>query len=81
MDISAQTKVTELLQVFPQLEDRLISMNPQFKKLRNPLLRNSIGKIATLNQAAAVAGIPPLKFVNHLREAVGQPSLARIEDS
>ena len=75
MDISDQTKVNELLQAFPQLEDVLISLNPKFKKLRNPVLRNSIGRVATLNQAAAVAELSPLTFINRLRDAVGQPPL------
>jgi hypothetical protein len=75
MEISAQTKVNELLQEFPQLEMVLISLNPKFKKLQNPILRNSIGRIATLQQAAAVAELPPLSFVNRLRDEVGQAPL------
>ena len=75
MEISAQTKVNELLQAFPQLETVLISLNPKFKKLQNPILRNSIGRIATLQQAAAVAELPPLSFVNRLRNEVGQSPL------
>ncbi|MDJ0706111.1 MAG: DUF1858 domain-containing protein [Leptolyngbyaceae cyanobacterium MO_188.B28] len=80
MEISAQTKVNDLLQAFPHLEGVLISLNPQFKKLRNPLLRNSVGRIATLKQAALVADIPPLTFINHLRRAVGQDAMDEIAD-
>jgi hypothetical protein len=73
--IEATTKVADVLSRFPQLEDELIDFAPPFAKLRNPLLRNSIGKVATLKQAAAVAGVPVTDLVNHLRTLVGQPLL------
>ncbi len=75
MEILPKTTVNELLREFPQLEQVLIALNPKFNKLKNPLLRKSIGKIANLKQAALVAKIPPLTFINHLREAVGQSTL------
>ena len=78
MDISAETKVNDLLQAFPQLEDVLIDLNPKFKSLKNPILRNSVGRVATLKQAASVVNMPLLTFINHLRDAVGQPPLDAI---
>ncbi len=78
MEISPQTTVNALLHEFPQLEAVLIALNPQFKKLKNPILRQSIGRVATLQQAASVAGIPTLEFVNHLRHEVGQQAIAHL---
>ena len=78
MDISSETKVNDLLQAFPQLEDVLIALNPKFKSLKNPLLRNSVGRVATLKQAASVVNIPLLTFINHLRNAAGQTPLDAI---
>ena len=78
MDISSETKVNDLLQAFPQLEDVLIDLNPKFKSLKNPLLRNSVGRVATLKQAASVVNLPLLTFINHLRDAVGQSPLDAI---
>lgn len=75
MEITDQVKVNQLLQEFPQLEAFLISINPKFEKLKNPILRRSIGSIATLKQAALVADLPPAEFVNQLRTEVGQASL------
>jgi hypothetical protein len=72
MNISETMTVNQLLAAFPQLQNVLIDLNPQFNKLKNPLLRNTIGRVATLKQAASVADIPVLTFVNHLRTAVGQ---------
>ena len=53
-DITAGTKVAALLSEHPELEDLLISMSPAFIKLRNPVLRRSVARIATLREATAV---------------------------
>jgi hypothetical protein len=75
LSITPETKVASLLDRFPQLEEPLISMAKPFEKLRNPILRNSVAKVASLRQAAAVAGIPTPKLVNALRALVGQEPL------
>jgi len=66
------TKVAALLEHYPELEAVLIDMAPPFAKLRNPILRKSVAKVASLRQAAAVARIPVEELVNRLRNAVGQ---------
>lgn len=64
-----------LLDHFPQLEDVLISLAPPFRKLKNPLLRKGVARVATLQHAAAAAGLPVTTLVNKLRAAVGQEPL------
>lgn len=78
--IDETTKVAALLDAYPELEEVLIGIAPPFKKLRNPLLRKSVAKVASLRQAAAVARIPASELVNRLREAVGQPPIAPLTD-
>jgi len=73
--ITPSTKVADLLDRYPELEDVLIGMAPPFKKLRNPLLRRSVAKVASLRQAAAVARLPVGEVVNKLRAAVGQEAI------
>lgn len=70
--IEASTRVAALLDDYPELEDVLIGLAPPFVKLKNPFLRRSVAKVASLRHAAAVAGIPAGELVNTLREAVGQ---------
>lgn len=48
--ITPKTKVLELIETYPELEDILIEYAPAFKKLKNPLLRKTVAKIATLQQ-------------------------------
>lgn len=74
--ILSSTKVGALLDRYPQLEEILIGLAPPFKKLRNPLLRKGIAKVASLKQAAAVGGLPVNDLVNKLRAAVGQEAIA-----
>ena len=52
--ITPATKVADLLAQYPELEDVLISMAPPFRKLKNPVLRRSVAKVASLKQAATV---------------------------
>ncbi|MHC4830644.1 MAG: DUF1858 domain-containing protein [Planctomycetota bacterium] len=44
LPITPETKVAQLLQHYPELEETLIAMAPAFKKLRNPVLRRSVAK-------------------------------------
>ncbi len=69
--ITPETKVADLLEAYPELEEVLISTAPMFAKLRNPVLRRTIAKVTTLERAAAVAGISPRELVGRLREAAG----------
>jgi uncharacterized protein DUF1858 len=74
--ILPSTKVGALLDRYPELEEILIGLAPVFKKLRNPLLRKGVAKVASLKQAAAVGGVPVNDLVNKLRAAVGQEAIA-----
>lgn len=72
MVITPKTKVLQLIDSYPQLEDILIEYAPAFKSLRNPSLRRTIGKVATLQQAAAIGNVSVEKLINRLRKEVGQ---------
>ena len=70
--ISPETKVGDLLDAFPDAEAALIAIAPKFKLLKNPLLRRTVAKVATLEQAARVADMPVNELVRSLRQALGQ---------
>ncbi len=74
--IEPSTKIAALLDRYPELENVLIEMAPPFKKLRNPILRRSVAKVASLRQAAAAGRVPVDQLVNRLRAEVGQESVA-----
>jgi uncharacterized protein (DUF2249 family) len=73
--ITPKTKVLQLLEHFPQLEDVLINYVPAFKKLKNPVLRKTVAKIATLQQSATVGNVKVEDLINALRKEVGQETI------
>ena len=70
--ITPKTKVLQLIEAYPQLESVLVAMVPAFRKLQNPLLRRTVAKVATLQQAAAVGGLKVEELINRLRREMGQ---------
>jgi DUF438 domain-containing protein len=66
MGINAKTKIDVLLKQYPFLEDFLITLSPKFKGLKNPIMRKTMGRIATLEMASTVSGLG----VNTLIEAL-----------
>ena len=73
--ISPQTKVGELLDAYPELENVLFELSPAFAKLKNPILRKTVARIATLQQAAVVGKLRVEDMINRLRKEVGQDNL------
>lgn len=73
MDINLHIKVSDLLDAYPHLESTLLELSPAFSKLRNPILRRTVARVTTLQQAAKVAGISPILLLETLRQAAGLP--------
>jgi len=70
-NITPLTTIGDLLDSYPELEEVLITQAPAFRKLRNPVLRRTVARIATVEKAAEIAGIPVPELVRTLRKAVG----------
>lgn len=70
--ITPKSKVLQVIEQYPQLEDVLIDYVPAFSKLKNPFLRKTVGKITSLQQAASIGGVKVEDLVNRLRKEVGQ---------
>lgn len=70
--ITPKTKVGELLEAYPALEEVLIEISPVFAKLKNPVLRRTVAKVATLQQAAIIGNMPVEDLVSRLRSEIGQ---------
>ena len=70
--ISPKTRLGELLDTYPELEPVLMALSPAFNKLKNPVLRKTVAKVATLQQAASLGNIPVTEIINTLRSEVGQ---------
>jgi len=79
--ITPKTKVLQVIEAYPQLENVLISYVPAFKKLQNPILRKTVAKIATLQQAAAIGNVKIEDLINKLRSEIGQDLFNQKENS
>ena len=81
LDITPSVTVHELLETYPELEDVLIGIAEPFKKLKNPFLRKTIAKIATIKHISSVGGVPLDELIAKLRNAVRQaPSNESYDD-
>lgn len=60
-----------MLEVYPQLEDVLLSLSPSFAKLKNPVLRKTVARVASLRQVAEIGGIEIGEMISILRKAAG----------
>jgi len=70
MRLSPKTKVDELLSRYPFLKDFLMQLDPHFKALDNPLLRKTLGKVATLSKVAMVGGIELDALLNEIAQEI-----------
>jgi hypothetical protein len=80
LPITPETKIGALLEAYPEVEQILIAWAPAFEKLRNPILRKTVAKVATIEQAARIGGVSVREMVCKLREAVGQTGPEVAED-
>ncbi|MEQ8696725.1 MAG: DUF2249 domain-containing protein [Bauldia litoralis] len=60
---SASTTVAEAIKGDPAALERLVALSPKFRRLRNPVLRRTMARLATLADAARIAGLPVLAVV------------------
>ncbi|MCU0507816.1 MAG: DUF1858 domain-containing protein [Anaerolineae bacterium] len=75
MEITGRSKLFDVLREYPSLEEKIIDIAPAFKNLRNPVLRRTVGQLATIEKVAQVGNVDADQLVNTLRRAVGQPEL------
>lgn len=71
--VGPETKVGDLLEAYPEAEGVLIGLAPQFKALGNPLLRRTVARVTSLEQAARVGGVPVGEMIHALRSELGLP--------
>lgn len=82
--IHADTKVLDLVEEYPFLADTLAKISPRYKALKNPFMRNTVGKVATLRMAATMGSIPlqglMSAIVTTIRRETGETVQAALAD-
>ncbi|WP_243314727.1 DUF1858 domain-containing protein [Geothrix paludis] len=72
MAITPETKIGDFLAAHPDQQEALIARVPEFARLRNPVLRRTVAKLATVEHAARMAGLRTAELVCFLRELAGE---------
>src|SRR5512138_3527865 len=69
--ITPDSRLGELLERWPALEQVLVDLSPHFRALKNPVLRRTVARIATLRQVSQVSGVALGVLVARLRAGAG----------
>ena len=75
VEISAQTKVAEVLDYYPQTLQTFVSFG--FAPLRNPVLRNTLARVVTIEQACRRAGVVQGELIAELRKVSSTSRIAQ----
>ncbi|HSN07935.1 MAG TPA: DUF2249 domain-containing protein, partial [Hanamia sp.] len=67
MTINANTKIAKILKQNPAALEAIISINPKFEKLRNPLLRRLMAARTSIGMATQIGGLNIEQFYEKLQ--------------
>jgi len=81
MDLSPKTKVNELLNQYPFLKDFLVQLNPEFKMLDNPVMRKTVGRLASLGKVAMIGGMDVKKLLDDIAGKIKKETGAAVSIS
>ena len=86
LTLTPKTTVHSLLNQYPSLLGFLTDYHPEFKKLTNPLLRRTMGRMATLDTVAEMANVPLNKLIADIaaeveRQTGTRPPVADVADA
>ncbi len=68
--INQETKIADLLTTYPEFKSRLIEYNSMFKNLNNPVVFNTVGKFARIQDIAKVSGENVNELLDFINSAV-----------
>ena len=86
LTITPKTTVHTLLKEYPFLLDFLAGYHPEFKKLTNPVLRRTVGRMATLDTVAEQGNVPLNRLTDDIateieRQTGTRPPIADVADA
>ncbi|HEY0770421.1 MAG TPA: DUF2249 domain-containing protein [Sphingobacteriaceae bacterium] len=67
MVINSQTKIAALIKHHPEALEAIITLSPDFKKLRNPILRKLMAGRTSIAMASKIGGCTPQDFFDKLK--------------
>ena len=74
MDLNKKTKILPLIEQFPHVYNELLKLSPKIKRLKNPIVRRTIGKNATLKDVSKLIDVDLSKILQVIEESMGKTS-------
>lgn len=69
--ITPKDKIAAVFDAHPELKNKLIQRSPRYENLNNPAVFNTVGKVATIEVVAKVAGEDLGELLMFLNTAIG----------
>ena len=79
MKLDADIRVGKLVDQYPFLLETLTAYSDKFSMLRNPLMRKTIGQLATLGKAAQIGGVALADLLETLAGAIREHTGESVE--
>ncbi len=71
LPVRPEQKIAGLLKEHPEMLEVLVAQDPAFNKLKNPLMRKTFARMATVSHAASMSGIALPELLRVLNGALG----------
>lgn len=81
MKIDAQTKISAIIKHNEKAIEAIASINPHFRKLRNPVLRKVLAPRVTVKDAARIGGCPVWEILEKLRAIGFEIDMEKVRES
>lgn len=81
MIINANTKIAKILKENPDALEAIISINPKFEKLRNPILRKLMAARTSIGMASKIGGLEVERFFEKLEPLGFMPDRETVAES
>lgn len=70
MEVTSATRLEDLLNEYPFLVDFLADYRPEFRKLRNPVMRKVMARAARIETVASMGGVAVDQLISDLLKAI-----------
>jgi hypothetical protein len=77
--ISEATKIIDLIDKFPFLEELLVELDPILKRFQNPILRKTVGRKATLTDVASLINQDFISVIDFFSSKIEQQTDTKVD--
>jgi DUF438 domain-containing protein len=78
MKLNPETRIGDLLDKYPFLLEFLPTVSPKYKRLTNPIMRKTIGRIATIAKAANIGGFTTEELIAKIEGEINRKIMEEV---